>query len=136
IGPAGRRHRLLLVEDHTPLAEAMAEFMRSQGLEVCIASTGMQALEIATTFKPEIVLCDLRLPDMAGLDVARALRATPLTKYALIAMHTALTDSDLRALKRLTDASVNVFLSKPLTQEKLDSLLSQLEVLQRSAAEA
>jgi len=126
---------VLLVEDHAPLAEAMAEFMRSQGLEVWIASTGTNALEIAPAFKPEIVLCDMRLPDMAGLEVARALRAT-VTSDALIAMHTALTESDLHVIKRYTDASVNVFVSKPLTKEKLDSLLSQLEVLQSSAADA
>jgi CheY-like chemotaxis protein len=126
-------YRVLLIEDHALLAEATAELMRFEGLEVRIASTGKVALELAAAFQPEIVLCDLRLPDMLGLDVARALRAGPGMKHALIAMHTAMSESDLRVLERHTDAPVNVFLSKPLTVEKIEALVSQLEVLQRSA---
>src|SRR5215510_14239938 len=97
-----RRHRVLLIEDHAELAEATAEFMRSEGLEVLIASTGHSGLEMAEAFRPEIVLCDISLPDMTGLDVARALRARPGTKNVLIAMHTALGERDLRTFERET----------------------------------
>ena len=71
------RYRVLLVEDHEPLAEATAEFIRDKGLEVQIASNGREALEMAASFHPEIVLCDMRLPDMPGYEVAQALRALP-----------------------------------------------------------
>ncbi|HMF02877.1 MAG TPA: hypothetical protein VKK06_23520 [Terriglobia bacterium] len=69
---------------------------------------------------------------MAGLDVARSLRAIPGTKDVLIAMHTALAERELRKFERPADGSVNMFLSKPLTPEKLDTILSQLDVLRRS----
>src|SRR4029453_6377681 len=88
------RWRVLLIEDHAPLAEATAEFIRSKDLDVRIASTGREALEIAAGFHPEIVLCDMRLPDMPGLDVARALREMPRAKDAVIAMHSAMTEPD------------------------------------------
>jgi CheY-like chemotaxis protein len=127
-----RRQRVLLIEDHAELAEATAEFMRSEGLEVRIAPTGNSGLEMAEAFQPEIVLCDISLPDMSGLDVARALRAIPATKDTLIAMHTALGERDLRTFERQTDGWVDLFLSKPLTPEKLDTILSQLNVLRRS----
>jgi len=124
----------LLIEDHAELAEATAEFMRSEGLEVQVASTGDSGLEMATAFQPQIVLCDMSLPDMTGLDVARALRAIPRTKDALIAIHKAFGEHDLRRFQSQPDESVNVFLSKPLTLEKLDTILSQLNVLRRSLA--
>jgi len=127
-----RSYRVLLIEDHAALAEATAEFMRSQGLEVQIASNGDSGLEMAGAFQPDIVLCDLSLPDMAGLDVARSLRAIPGTKDVLIAMHTAFAERELRKFERQADGSVNIFLSKPLTPEKLDTILSQLDVLRRS----
>lgn len=69
---------------------------------------------------------------MAGLDVARSLRAIPGTKDVLIAMHTAFAERELRKFERQADGSVNMFLSKPLTPEKLDTVLSQLDVLRRS----
>ena len=65
------RCRVLLIEDHAPLAEATAEFIRSKGLDVRIASTGREALETAAVFHPEIVLCDLSLPDMPGPESSR-----------------------------------------------------------------
>src|SRR5262250_2222221 len=115
----GNPHRVLLIEDHEPLAEATAEFMRAWGLEVRIASTGSTAVEMAEAFKPEIVLCDMRLPDMPGLDVAQALRATSGAKDALIVMHTAMTERDLRLVERHADSPVNLFFPKPLTTKKL-----------------
>ena len=122
-----RRHRVLLIEDHAELAEATAEFMRSQRLEVLLASTGGTGLQMAKECQPDIVLCDIRLPDMTGLEVARALRAIPETKDALIAIHTALSESDLRTFELEADTAVNLFLSKPLTPEKLDKILTQLK---------
>jgi CheY-like chemotaxis protein len=123
-----RSYRVLLVEDHATLAEATAEFMRGEGLEVRIASNGNSGLEMAAAFQPDIVLCDLSLPDMPGLDVARALRAIPGTKDVLIAMHTAFAERDLRKFESQADGSVDMFLSKPLTPEKLDTILSQLNI--------
>jgi CheY-like chemotaxis protein len=123
------RTRVLLIEDHAELAEATAEFMRSEGLEVLIASTGNSGLEMAEAFQPEIVLCDISLPDMTGLEVARAMRAISGTKAALIAIHTALGPRDLQTFE--LDERVNVFVSKPLTREKLDTILAQLHVLGR-----
>ena len=101
--------------------------MRNKGLDVRIASTGREALETAAVFHPEIVLSDLMLPDMSGLDVARALRATPGAKDALIAMISAMTESDLGPLTGQVGSAVNLFLSKPITEEKLDTLLSGLK---------
>ena len=124
-------HRALVIEDYVPLAEATAEFMRCEGLEVRIASTGRDALEIAAAFQPDFVLCDVMLPDMPGSDLASALRASAGARNALIALHSAMHESDLRAC--YSDAPVDMFLPKPITKEKLDALLSQLEFLQRSA---
>jgi DNA-binding response OmpR family regulator len=123
-------HRTLIIDDHIPLAEATAEFMRCEGLQVRIASTGRDALEIAAAFRPEIVLCDIMLPDMPGLDLAYALRASPGAKKAVIALHSAMNESDLRAF--YSHAPVDMFLTKPLTKEMLDALLSKLKLLQRS----
>ena len=121
------RCRVLLIEDHALLAEATAEFMRSRELDVRIASTGREALDTVAAFHPEIVLCDMRLPDMPGLDVVRALRTITGTKDAVIGMYSAMTASDLEPLSRQVSSAVNLFLSKPITEEVLDNLISVLK---------
>jgi len=124
---------VLLVEDHVASAEASAEFMRLHGLQVQVASSGREALKIAEEFHPALVLCDMSLPDITGLDVAQALRARRGANDLLIAMLTAMSADDLRELEGHTKGrGVNVYLSKPLTSETLADLLSRLEVLRRS----
>jgi len=56
--------RVLLVEDHPDWAAAMGEFLRSEGLEVQPALSGSEALDVAAAFRPQLILCDLNLPDM------------------------------------------------------------------------
>src|SRR5262249_37484046 len=101
--------------------------MQSKGCDVRIASSGREALDTAAAFHPEIVLCDMRLPDMLGMDVARALREMPGAKDAVIVMHSAMIESDLGPLSRQAGPVVNLFLSKPITDEKLDTLISVLK---------
>jgi CheY-like chemotaxis protein len=128
------RCRVLLVEDNADAAEVTALFITASGLEVLIASSGQDALEIAATFHPEIVLCDLKLPDMSGLDVLQAMRSQESIKDALLVIFSARGERDLRLLERTVDPSaVDVFLSKPITREALDMLLSQLHGSRRRA---
>ena len=91
-----------------------------------IASTGREALEIAAAFQPEIVLCDMKLPDMEGVDLPSALRAGKGAARAVIALCSAMSETEIRALARHSEPPVNMFISKPLTKEKLDALISQL----------
>ena len=124
--------RVLLVDDHELFAEATAEFLQGEGMEVRIASSGRDALEVVGTFQPDIVLCDMQLPDISGLDIARELRATPAGKHFLLVIHTAMSEHEVRVLERHANAPVNVFVTKPLTREKLAALVSEVEILQRS----
>jgi len=127
------RPRLLLIEDSEPLAEATAEFLRDAGLEVGIAKSGEEGLEMAILFRPEIVLCDICLPGLSGLGVARALRENPATKDVLFALHTAMSDMHLSAFDAEIYANeVNLYLSKPLTGKKLDRLLAAHEAFRHS----
>jgi CheY-like chemotaxis protein len=117
---------LLLVEDHADLANATAEFLRLLGLDVQIAVSGNQALKMAPAFRPRIVLCDLSLPDMSGLEVVRRLRADPKTKHALFAVWTGMAQADIEAIEEDFANEVDLFLSKPITNGDVDELLNRL----------
>jgi DNA-binding response OmpR family regulator len=67
--------KILIVEDDENLAGVMAGDLKLAGYEVLGAKTGLAALEIAARERPDVVLLDLGLPDLDGLEVARQLRA-------------------------------------------------------------
>jgi two-component system response regulator RegX3 len=69
-----RRHRVLLVEDEPALAESVRYALDADGFDVLVADTGVGGLESARVNQPDIVLLDLMLPGMSGLDVCRQIR--------------------------------------------------------------
>lgn len=71
-GPAA--HRALVVDDEEPLARLVAGYLERDGFEVHVAFNGLEALEMARTVDPDVVVLDLGLPGMDGVEVCRELR--------------------------------------------------------------
>lgn len=71
-----RPHRVLIVEDEPGLAESVRYALESEGFEVTVAASGVDGLDLARRSEPDIVLLDLMLPEMSGLDVCRQLRTS------------------------------------------------------------
>jgi two-component system, OmpR family, response regulator RegX3 len=69
----GRRN-ILLVEDEESITAPLAEVLRREGFEPHVAGTAAEALELAASVKPDLVLLDVMLPDGSGFDVCRELR--------------------------------------------------------------
>lgn len=67
---------ILVVEDDRNLAETLAYNLRHEGYETTIARTGLEAIAMARTQQPDLMLLDLMLPEMDGFDVCRAVRAS------------------------------------------------------------
>ncbi len=75
--PADPRPQLVLVvEDEEGLADSIRYALEAEGFEVLTAGTGLRGLEAARSSRPDLVLLDLMLPEMSGLDVCRQIRAT------------------------------------------------------------
>ena len=68
---------ILLVEDHPQLGRAMRQMLEAEGHDVTLAVSGEQALAFLETARPELVLLDVSLPGISGLDVLRRVRADP-----------------------------------------------------------
>jgi CheY-like chemotaxis protein len=88
--------RILVVDDETIQRELLAAVLESEGFTVIQAAGGREAIQVAIAIKPDLVLLDLMMPDVTGLDVVRALRANPDTKTTPIMILTAkdLTETD------------------------------------------
>ncbi|HEX2171483.1 MAG TPA: response regulator transcription factor [Dehalococcoidia bacterium] len=69
------RERILIVEDEPAVARGLEYGLSGEGFAVLRAETGHQALDLARTRAPHLIVLDIRLPDLSGFDVCRALRA-------------------------------------------------------------
>ena len=75
--PVDRRpHRILLVEDEPGLADSVRYALDTEGFDVFVAESGVSGLESARVNHPDLVLLDLMLPGMSGLDVCRQIRSS------------------------------------------------------------
>lgn len=72
--------RVLVIEDEPDVAEILAYNLQSAGFEVFVSVTGQDGLRVSQEIHPDIVLLDLMLPDMPGMQVCRTLKSLPATK--------------------------------------------------------
>ena len=116
--PSARRGlRVLVVEDNRDAAESLRQLLYLSGYEVAIAYTGQEGLRAAKRLRPDVVLCDIGLPDSNGFVVASALRDDPDTASArLIAVTAYGQDEDRR---RAREAGFDLHLVKPVDPQTL-----------------
>jgi CheY-like chemotaxis protein len=113
--------KILSIEDNPELQELIAVTMRSEAHEVHQALDGLKGLEMAKAVIPDVVLLDMMMPQMNGLQVIRELKADPRLKDVPVIIMTAFY-SDVEFLEQtLREAGAVEYLRKPI---KLDDLLS------------
>ncbi len=115
-----RAMRVLIVEDSKDAAETLAELLELQGHSPQIAHHGLMALEIASSFRPEVVLLDIGLPGMDGLEVARRMRLM-LRDVRLVALSGYGQEKDRQNGR---DAGFDDYLVKPVDLELLAQVMS------------
>ncbi len=84
-----KKKLILLVEDDLSLAEIVAYNLRQNGYDVALARDGADGLRHAQSLSPDLVILDLMLPNMDGLEVCRRLQSDPATRHILVMMLTA-----------------------------------------------
>jgi two-component system, cell cycle response regulator DivK len=105
-----RKPLILIVDDAVDNREGYAEYLQFHGFRTQEAATGAEALEKARQEHPDVVLLDLRLPDMDGTDVTRALRAMWRRQTPIIALSACVFGGDVASALA---SGCTAFLSKP-----------------------
>ena len=122
--PESARHRILVVDDNVDAAETMVMLLDLSGHDARAAFGGQEALDLALSFRPDVVFLDIGLPGMNGHEVARRLLANPATASAkLIALTGWGTEDDIQ---RSRMAGFNAHLTKPVDPEAIDAMLATL----------
>lgn len=117
---------VLIVEDNDKNLKLVRDILQVKGYETLEAMTGEDGVRIATERLPDLVLMDIQLPGINGIDALRALRANEATaKIPVIAVTASVMQQD-QAL--ITDAGFDAYVGKPINlREFLDAVRRALE---------
>ena len=117
----GCARRVLVVDDNTDAAETSAMLLQSVGFDARMAFSGEQALSDVLDFKPEIVLLDLGMPGLDGIETCRRLRAMSHDGRLVIVAVTGWGQEESR--RKTRQAGFDAHLVKPVSPEALLQLL-------------
>ncbi|HEV8579351.1 MAG TPA: response regulator [Thermoanaerobaculia bacterium] len=120
---AERSRRCLVIEDHQDAAESLALLLELIGHQAEVAFNAREGVEKARSFRPDVVLCDIGLPDgMDGYAVARELRADPELRSAYMIALTGYGQEEDR--QRAMAAGFDAHLTKPADLDALRRMLA------------
>jgi signal transduction histidine kinase len=115
-------HRILIADDNADSAESMGMLLRLMGNDVRIASDGLEAVEQAASFQPDIVLMDIGMPRLDGYEAARRIRNQDWSRDTLLVAVTGWGPSD--DSEEATAAGFDHHFTKPLDPAELRRLVS------------
>ncbi len=115
---------VLMAEDNELNLIILSEFLIGQGFEILSARNGVEAVQMASNTHPDIILMDIQMPEMDGLEATRRIRAMPhLASVPIIALTALVMPGDK---ERCIEAGTNSYLSKPVNLSQLSKEMTSL----------
>ena len=115
--------RILVVDDNRDATETLAALLQLSGHETATAYDGKSAIEIAESFRPDVLLLDIGMPELNGYEVARRVRALPWGADTTLVALTGWGQEDDR--RRSQEAGFDAHLVKPVDHAQLMELLAR-----------
>lgn len=116
--------RILVVEDNDRNRRLLKILLRSRGYEVIEAVTGEEAMKYLRDHKPDLILMDIQLPNVDGLDLTKNIKSNPKTAHIPIVAVTAYAMKGDR--ERILEAGCDGYISKPIDTRKLILLVAEI----------
>jgi len=115
---------ILVVDDNPEVIQVVSAMLRKRSYEVMTAASGPEALQLMEQRRPDLILCDIMMPDMDGFQVFQRMRADRRWRAIPFAFVTALSDTDVRLSS--SEMGVEAFISKPFDRHELLSVVAGL----------
>ena len=120
--PGARARRIVLADDQKDGADSLAELLRLKGHDVFVAYDGEQAVDLAETVRPDVMLLDLGMPRLTGCEAAERVRRQPWGARILIIAITGWGQADMR--RKARESGFDHHLVKPIELSVLQALLT------------
>jgi CheY-like chemotaxis protein len=121
--------KLLIIEDNRHLREILASILHTSGYVIMEAATGIQGIETALAEQPSLILLDLDLPDISGIETARVLKQNPVTTAIPIVACSAMSGSEWRDIA--LSAGMDDYLQKPISLAIIKAKIEQYTLFER-----
>ena len=109
--------RILIVDDEKPISTLLAQTFEQEGFHVANAENGIDCMNKMASFQPHVVIMDIMMPKLDGVDTTRLIRRNQSYGGTIIVALSAKADEDTR--RRMKDAGANLFMRKPFVIAKL-----------------
>jgi DNA-binding NtrC family response regulator len=117
------RIKILIVDDEAAMREVLQMRLQEWGFEVCLAEDGVEGKELAESFDPDIVISDVVMPHVSGMDLLRSLKAGDALRPVILVTAQAGIDLAVEAMKQ----GAQDFITKPIDYTKLRLILKHAE---------
>jgi CheY-like chemotaxis protein len=108
--------KILVIEDEVFIRENLIELLEIEGFQAIGAENGNQGVQFAKEHQPDLILCDVMMPELDGYGVLGALRADPATKTIPFMFLTA--SADRSNLQKIREMGMNDYILKPFNVDK------------------
>jgi len=116
-------YSIVLIEDEGSMGQVTQLLLESCGYEVCIAADGAQGLRLVKALSPNLVICDVNMPGMGGVEVLRTIRQSATTRHLpVIFLSGFISEEQIKEAKAL---GVSAFLAKPCSFEEMKRVITE-----------
>jgi CheY-like chemotaxis protein len=116
--------KIVVVEDHPAVRRVLTLSLRQRGYEIVEANTGRSGIALTSEENPDLVLVDLSLPDLSGLEVAKRIKQNPETaKIPLVALSGR---SERELVLKTLESGMAAYLTKPAATQELVNVIENL----------
>ncbi|MCG3114720.1 MAG: response regulator [Candidatus Manganitrophus sp. SA1] len=114
--------RILVVDDHEDSLNVFSRVLTKAGYDVFLAQNGSEALKSVLQYRPHLIILDLQIPEISGLEVCRTIKENPFSQVIPVLIITAGSDSRLR--EEIQKAGADELLMKPIDPFRLLSIVN------------
>lgn len=125
VNKQARNFRILVIDDNKDLTDILCTVLESMGHQVRAAYNGTDGITEAKEIRPDVIFCDIGLPDMNGYEVAKVLKSDPVLKDTLLVALTGYAGED--DVKTANAAGFDRHLKKPVDMAALEKILTEIE---------
>jgi CheY-like chemotaxis protein len=112
-----RGSRVLVVDDNPQNTELVQAYLESLPVEIASAVDGVEAMQAAERFRPDLILLDVMMPRMSGFEVCQKIKSNPALRDTVVIMVTAL--HEVGDFERAVECGCDDFLTKPVNKLEL-----------------
>ncbi len=123
VGYKGQRRKILVVDDEAHNRSMLVELLERLGFEVTEAKSGQESIEVAPTIQPDVILMDLIMPDMAGIEAVKTIRQLEALRNERVVIFATSANVFENVQLESKLAGCDDFLTKPIVVERLFDLL-------------